>query len=79
MDALKQEYQYYLAHKTELDLKYSGKAVVIKADTVIGAYSSRLEAVKETQGKHKLGTFLVQICGPECAVPLVFSSRVSFS
>jgi len=79
LDALQQEYEYYLAHKAEFDRQYSGKAVVIKGNTVIGVYSSRVEAVQKTQGEHESGTFLVQICGPEGEKPLVFHSRVAFS
>ena len=79
MEALKKEYEYYLAHKAELDKQYSGKAIVIKGNAVIGAYPSRIEAVKETQGKHEPGTFLVQLCGPEGDKPLVFHSRVAFT
>lgn len=79
MNALKQEYEYYLAHKADIDRQYSGKAVVIKGGSVIGAYSSRVEAVKEAQRTHEPGTFLVQICGPEGETPLVFHSRVAFS
>jgi hypothetical protein len=79
MDALKQEYEYYLAHKEELDRQYSGKAIVIKDNAIVGVYASRIEAVQKTQDTHKLGTFLVQICGPEGETPLVFHSRVAFS
>jgi hypothetical protein len=79
MDTLKEEYEYYLAHKEELDCQYSGKAVVIKGNAVIGVYSSRVEAFQKTQSEHEPGTFLIQICGPEGEKPLVFHSRVAFS
>ena len=79
MVTLKQEYEYYLANKTEFACKYPGKAVVIKNNAVIGVYSSRVEAVKRTQAEHDPGTFLVQICGPEGDAPLVFHSRVAFA
>jgi len=79
MDTLKQEYAYYLANKAEFDRKYSGKAVVIKNNAIIGVYPSRAEAVQKTQPEHEPGTFLVQLCGPEGEKPLVFHSRVAFS
>ena len=61
------------------DRRYSGKAVVIKDNAVIGVYSSRIEAVEKNQREHEPGTFLVQVCGPEGDTPLVFHSRVAFS
>jgi hypothetical protein len=79
MDALKKEYEYYLAHKEELDRQYSGKAIVIKGNVVIGVYSSRVEAFQDAQREHEPGTFLIQICGPEGERPVVFHSRVAFS
>ena len=78
MEKLKQEHEYYLANKAEIDSQYPGKAIVIKNNTVIGIYSSRIEAVEKTQREHEPGTFLVQICGPEGDTPLVFHSRVAF-
>ena len=79
MDALKKEYEYFLAHKEELDRQYAGKAIVIKEGTVIGVYSSRVEAFQKTLPEHAPGTFLIQICGPEGEKPLIFHSRVAFS
>lgn len=78
MEAVKKEHEYYLSHKAELDRQYSGKAIVIKDNAVIGVYSSRIEAARETQGKYEPGTFLIQLCGPEGEKPLVFHSRVAF-
>ena len=58
--ALTDEFQYYLDHQTELAEQYEGKVIVIKAHRVIGAYSSEIEAIRQTTKKHALGTFLVQ-------------------
>lgn len=74
---LKKEFQYYLDHQEELVKKYNGKYVVIKNEEIIGVYDDDLEAVKETQKEHELGTFLVQKCESE-KPSLIFHSRVAF-
>lgn len=79
MKTLAHEYEYYLTHKADFDSQYPGQAIVLKGNSIIGVYSSRIEAVKETQKNHEAGTFLVQVCGPEGDTPLIFHSRVSFS
>jgi hypothetical protein len=59
---LEKEFQYYLDNQAELVKKYKGKFIVIKNSTVLGAFDTELEAIKETTKKHPLGTFLVQRC-----------------
>ena len=78
--ALTDEFQYYLDHQTELAEQYEGKVIVIKAHRVIGAYSSEIEAIRQTTKEHALGTFLVQPCSadPESTVQ-TYHSRVRFS
>lgn len=61
---LEQEFNYYLSHQDELVKKYNGKFVVIKDESVLGAYDSEAQAVVETSKSHELGTFLVQKCEP---------------
>lgn len=65
---LHRECRYFIENQDELVKRYGGKFVVIKGETVLGAYNSTVEAVKETAKAHKVGTFLVQRCepGPEC-------------
>jgi len=75
---LEPEFRYYLAHQDELVRQYSGKVVVIKNQTLIGAFDSEAEAVHETAKSHELGTFLVQRCEPGTdAYTQVFHSRVA--
>jgi hypothetical protein len=59
---LHKEFEYYLNHQNELIEKYEGRFIVIKNEQVIGDYSSRIEAYKETKKTHKLGTFIIQQC-----------------
>jgi hypothetical protein len=71
------EFEYFKKHQDELVEKYGGKVIVIKGQTVIGAYDSYGEAVYETEKAHELGTFLVQRCDPGIeAYTQVFHSRV---
>ncbi len=63
--ALRDEFQYYLDHQAELAAHYEGKVIVIKDHRVIGAYSSEIEAIRQTTKKHALGTFLVQPCSSD--------------
>jgi hypothetical protein len=76
---LKTEFEYYLAHQSELVEKYNGKVIVIKGTKVLGAYDDQITAIKETQKEHDLGTFLVQKVEPGSgAYTQTFHSRVAF-
>lgn len=61
---LDKELQYYIDNQKELVEKHKGKYLVIKDLTVIGVYSSEIEAYSETVKHHELGTFLIQECQP---------------
>ena len=78
--ALKDEFQYYLDHQTELAEQYEGKVIVIKARRVIGVYSSEIEAIRQVTKEHALGTFLIQPCSadPESTLQ-TYHSRICFS
>lgn len=76
---LQDEFDYYLAHQSELIKKYEGRFVVIKSDQVLGVYDDELTAVTETQKEHELGTFLVQLVEPgESSYSQTYHSRVAF-
>ena len=78
--ALRDEFQYYLDHQVELAAQYEGKVIVIKDHRVLGAYSSEIEAIRQTAKEHVLGTFLVQPCSsdPESTLQ-TYHSRICFS
>ena len=57
---LEKELEFYIAKQKNLVKKYEGKFIVIKNERVIGIYDTELEAYKETQRTHPLGTFLIQ-------------------
>jgi hypothetical protein len=60
--------------------QYDGKFIVIKDQTVLGAYGDELTAITETTKHHKLGTFLVQLVSSgNTAYSQTFHSRVVFS
>lgn len=75
---LRDEFQYYLDHQAELAAQYEGAVIVIKDRRVIGAYSSEIEAIRQTE--HALGTFLVQPCSsdPESTLQ-TYHSRICFA
>lgn len=74
---LEKEFKYYLAHQEELLKKYNGLFIVIKGESVIGAYHDKLEAYNETIKNNELGTFLIQHCSPGAAsYTQTFHSRV---
>ncbi|MDP3724613.1 MAG: hypothetical protein Q8R11_03195 [bacterium] len=79
MSNLDKEYQYFEDNRAALLKQYRGKLIVIKGKGVIGAYDSETEAYEDTVKKHKLGTFLIQLCLPDKEIPpQVFHSRVIF-
>jgi len=61
---LDKEFNWYLAHQSELVEQYNGKHLVIKDENVVGFYNSTSEAYRESKKKYKLGTFLIQLCTP---------------
>jgi hypothetical protein len=61
---LEKEFQYYLKNQSRLVSEYSGKFIVLKGETVIGAYNSHSDAYSETIKTEQLGTFLIQHCLP---------------
>ena len=76
---LVKEFKYYLDHQDELVKQYNGKFIVIKEGSVIGAFDSELEAVRETAKQHEMGTFLVQKCEPGSeSYTQTYQSRVAF-
>ncbi len=78
--ALREEFEYYLAHQDELVAEYNGRYIVIKGRHVLGAYDDEVTAVTETQKAHKIGTFLVQKVSPgNGAYSQTFHSRVVFA
>ena len=77
---LEKEFDYYLKHQSELVREYNGKVLVIKDESVIGVYDTEESAYFESQKKHTIGTFLIQLCTPgEEAYSQTFHSRVTFS
>ena len=77
---LKREFEYYLAHQSELVQKYNGRFIVIKSGKVLGDYADPASAVTATQKTEPLGTFLVQKVEPgTAAYTQTFHSRVAFA
>ena len=79
-DLLKHYYSYFMDHLDEIFAKYKGKFVVIKDDSVVGAYSSESEAYSDAVKKFNLGEFLIQECksADKESYTQTFRSRVRF-
>ena len=79
MSKLDKEYQYFEENRDFLLKWHRGKFIVIKKDKIIGSYDSEAQAYADTIKKHKLGTFLIQLCLSDKEIPpQVFHSRVIF-
>jgi len=61
---LEKEFKYYLDNQDEFVKKFNGRFIVIKGNTILGNYSSEIEALSETRKKHEMGTFLIQHVTP---------------
>jgi hypothetical protein len=73
------EYKFYKDNQKELLDKYEGRYVVIQGQSVLGHYSSEVEAYNETRKKYEVGTFLIQKVSREPeGYSQSFHSRVVF-
>lgn len=77
---LDKEFQYFLAHRKELLQDYIGKFLIIKDQTVQGAYKSEIQAIQAAMRKFELGTFIVQQCAESRdSYTRMFRSRAIFA
>lgn len=78
---LDKEFEYYLNHQDELVKIYNGKYIVIKGETVVGAYNSQTDAYFDSEKKYGLGNFLIQLCTPgkEAYTQTFYTNRVRFA
>ncbi|HTL00709.1 MAG TPA: hypothetical protein VL243_00705 [Vicinamibacterales bacterium] len=58
------ELQFFITHQDELVAKHPGKTLLIRGESVEGAYDSPLEAYLQGQKSFPLGTFMIQPCEP---------------
>jgi hypothetical protein len=78
MNNLEQDFEFYLAHQSDMVAKYDGKVVVIKGGNVLGVYGSEFEAYTATIIDHDPGTFIVQMVSEgDSAYTATFQSRVA--
>lgn len=78
---LTEEFEYYIDNQSELIKKYENKFLIIKDKSILGAYDSFEEALKQSQKKKLIpGTYLIQHCTPgEESYTQTFHSRVIFA
>jgi hypothetical protein len=75
---LEKEYAYFKKMRPQLLTGHLGEFAVIKEEAILGYYRSDVEALRETQKVHPVGTFIVQRCVPENEEVQKFHSRVAF-
>lgn len=63
-EALKGEFDFYVAHQAEFVQKHNGKVIALKNHEVVGVYDDEWTAVQETSKAHAPGTFIVQLVTP---------------
>lgn len=74
---LEKEFKYFQDHRDELVRKFANRFIVIVGESVIGDYSSELEAFTEAKKQHEPGTFLIQSCFPDAEKSVrTFHTRV---
>lgn len=56
------ELAFFITHQDELVRQHRGKTLVIRGETVEGAYASPLEAYISAQKQFPIGTFMIQPC-----------------
>lgn len=56
------DYDWFLSNYNFIFDEYGSSYVAIKNRRVLGSYRSYAEGVRETMKKHKLGSFIVQLC-----------------
>lgn len=80
MNALENEFKFYLDNQSSIFAKYGGKYVVIVGEQVVGAYDSMTDAYFESVKKFEPGSFLIQKCTEgEEEYTQSFTSRVIFA
>ncbi len=78
--SLKENFEYFMEHRTEIVSGHIGESVAIYDGEVIGYYPSDLDAYKECVKRYTPGTFLIQQCfKEEESYVQSFHSRVSFA
>jgi hypothetical protein len=77
----KTELNFFIANQNMLVRKYNKKVLVIKGCKVLGAYENTLEVYRKTLKKHKLGSFMIQLCrpGPSAYTVTISSSVIAIS
>ncbi len=58
------ELAFFIANQEDLVSRHRGKVLVIREDTVEGAYPSVIEAYAAAEQQFPLGTFMLQPCEP---------------
>jgi hypothetical protein len=58
------ELAFFKAHQDDLVARHPGKVLVLRGETIEGAYHSALEAYLDARRRFDVGTFMIQACEP---------------
>jgi hypothetical protein len=74
-----EELEFFKTNQEELVRKHRGKILVIKGQTILGAYPDIWAAYTEAQKEHPLGTFMIQPCepGPQAYTVTISSTKLT--
>jgi hypothetical protein len=80
MSVIKKLFEWYLDNQNSLVEKYNGKTLIIKDNSVVGAFDSEKEAYFAATDQYDFGTFIIQKCSPGTKdYTQTFHSRVAFA
>ena len=76
-EALRKEFEYYLAHQDEFVARYDGRVIALKDGIMLGDFDTPSDAMLALQDTHQLGTYLIQRVsqGEKDTVVRIYSPR----
>ena len=75
-----ENYAWFQANLSSLESQYGGQYIVIKNESIVGAYPTFQIAFESVKGKEKPETYIIQLCSSdESKVLSVFHSMVTFA
>lgn len=75
---IESDFRWFVDNHEHLYEQYGACYLAIKDKTVLGSYHSCEEGVRETEKSEKLGTFIVQECGPDASSYTSYISSMNF-
>ena len=74
---LRDNYDFYLSQKKEIEKKYANKFILISKKSIVGAYLTQDEAISKGQEVSTPGEYLVKLIVPGFDQPIRYNHWVS--